>query len=632
MKRSSKKSDKTVRGTPTAVAISILIHAGLFLLAGMFVVFTVVKHKEVEFEPPKPVERPKMKLKKPKVRVRKNTKPRPTAHIVTKVKSADMPDIRLPEVSGMAEGLAGGIGGFDMMPDIDESSLFGDTQSIGNDLEGTFYDFRRDRKGKPIIMDPDKCIQILTRFVRSGWKTTTFSRYYRSPKKLYTTAIAIPPTQSVLAPLAFGEDEKENYCFAVLYKGQLVYKDDITFRFWGLGDDVLIVRVDGKVVLHAPYPRDGKDFDTQPVCSWQTSSPKSRMYWLGDNLSTVGDWITLEAGKPLDLEILIAEVPGGIFQALLTVEVKGEKYPRNPDRGGPTLPLFKTAPLSLDQQETIADDLDAGDACLTNGPVFCDYEVPSNLAEKRMAQASASNRVESLRIVDPSALRTWTPKNGKPFEARYVMTLGGKVVLKSASGRQKKYPLDELSEADRTFIEFSDPPKFKINFSKQGQYVAPPPTSPYEGRQRPLRITDFIFKADLKPTVTKVYPHELTVEFFAIGEEVDGNNYVLLDYEKAGFVPSAENKGMFTLSSPRPVRIQSMAFRDASPMHGTKYGGYLVVVTDERGEIIQYKASHKWLLEIIEQLRQLPQGKHFNKQGERVFPPRPVREDRPYWI
>jgi len=38
---------------PSAVALSILIHAALFLLAGMLAVFTVVKKEEKKFVPPK---------------------------------------------------------------------------------------------------------------------------------------------------------------------------------------------------------------------------------------------------------------------------------------------------------------------------------------------------------------------------------------------------------------------------------------------------------------------------------------------------------------------------------------------------------------------------------------------------
>jgi len=114
------------KGMPSAVLLSIVIHSALFLL----VVFTVVKKKEIKFEPPKMVERPKMKLKKPKVKKTST----PTTRIVTKVNRASMPDIQFPEISGMGEGLGGGIGGFDMMSDFDDVSVFG--QTIGNDLEG----------------------------------------------------------------------------------------------------------------------------------------------------------------------------------------------------------------------------------------------------------------------------------------------------------------------------------------------------------------------------------------------------------------------------------------------------------------------------------------------------------------
>jgi len=156
MKRFRKKIQKMVKGMPSAVLLSILIHAALFLLAGMLVVFTVVKKEEKKFTPPKVVERPKMKLRKPKVKVKKTSKPKPTTRIVTKVNRASMPDIQLPEMSGMADDLAIGIGGFDMMPDFDEGSIFGGRQTIGNDFEGHLYSLRYDRNHRKILMDPEQ--------------------------------------------------------------------------------------------------------------------------------------------------------------------------------------------------------------------------------------------------------------------------------------------------------------------------------------------------------------------------------------------------------------------------------------------------------------------------------------------
>ncbi|RKX38371.1 MAG: hypothetical protein DRP64_15805, partial [Verrucomicrobia bacterium] len=190
---------------PSAVLLSIVIHAALFLLAGMLVVFTVVKKEEQKFVPPKAIERPKMKLRKPKVKVKKTSKPKPTTRIVTKINRASMPDIQLPEMTGMTAGLEGGIGGFDMMPDLGKTGLFGDGQSIGNDFEGTFYDLKRDRSGRNIPMVPLTFSDVLRKFVRNGWKTSDLARYYQSPNKLYTTHFMIPPVFSVVALEAFGE-------------------------------------------------------------------------------------------------------------------------------------------------------------------------------------------------------------------------------------------------------------------------------------------------------------------------------------------------------------------------------------------------------------------------------------------
>ena len=118
MKKVRDKSGKLVKGMPGAVLLSILIHAGFFLLAGALVIFTVVQKDEQEFEPPKAAERPKMKLKKPKVKVQRTSAPKPTARIVTKMKRTSMPVIELPGMAGMGNSLGGGVGGMDLLPDL----------------------------------------------------------------------------------------------------------------------------------------------------------------------------------------------------------------------------------------------------------------------------------------------------------------------------------------------------------------------------------------------------------------------------------------------------------------------------------------------------------------------------------
>ncbi len=598
----------------SAVLLSIAIHVGLFLLAGTLVVFTVVKQKEVEFAPPKPVERPKMKLRKPKVRVKKTAKPKPTTRIVTKVNRTSMPDIQLPEMSGMAEGLGGGIGGFDLMPDLGEVSVFGSGQSIGNDLEGTFYDLKRDRQGRGIPMGNDQFKTVVSKFIRSGWKSSVLSRYYRSPKKLYATSIMIPPMLSYLAPDFFGEPDTGGYNWLVLYKGQIVHRDGGRFRFWGRGDDLLLVRVNGTLVLDGSVDDRGE----RPYCNWQNTDPASLRYYLGNRPSVVGDWFTLEPGVPQDMEILIGEVPGGEFSAMLVVEQEGVEYPKN-RQGGPILPMFKTAEPSRDLVDEIIRNLVPGEACVTNGPIFCDYDPhPQPLATPPDGAGSSPPAPTAAESGSSGALRTWSCNGGKTLEASYVIMVGDKVVLKTAKGRQLKIPLDQFSGEDREFIELAEPPEFNIDFSRLSTLrpVKAPP-----GRElKPIRILDYTFGAKLKQVSAGEYSHELHVEYFAIGAEIDGDRYKLLERKGSSFVPSEQPRRSYSF---RGDPVELIDYELDSQRRGIKPGGYLITVMDKRGKIIQHAESSKWLWKNIENLKKLPVGSYMDKTCTRVYPTSP---------
>jgi len=623
MKRRLKKQQKITKGIPSAVVLSILIHAALFLLAGMLVVFTVVKKEEPKFAPPKAIDRPKMKLKKPKVKVKKTSKPKPTTRIVTKMNRANMPDIQLPEMSGMGDGLDRAIGGFDMMPNFNETTLFGVGQSVGNDLVGTFYDFKRDRSGRDLSPDMDGYLNALKNFVRSGWNTTKLARYYRSPKTLYATTIMIPPVFSLLAPEAFGEPDTVGYLWMAHYKGQLVcpasHPDGITFRFWGMGDDIMVVRASGEVVLNACWPTDfgGRNFRQIIAPNWRSTSADSRKYFYGHNYAEVGDWITLEPGAPQEMEAIIGETPGGHFVAMLAVEVKGAEYEKGP-QGNPILPIFKTAVPSLDLIEAIHENLVPGEVCVTNGPVFCDYDSSSTIASGEPEPVEPPVFAESIK----NEARVWILGEGKKLEGVFVAVIGNKAVLTDSRGRQRKVPVAQLSGDDRLYIELSQSPKFNIDFSKKSQQKFFEESTLLPGANWLPKHIDYVFSARLKQTSAGIYNHELKVEFFAIGEEIEGDNYILFDRQESHFTLTKENGRSHTFAGRTVPLRENVIFIER---RGQKYGGYLVVVTDKRGVIVDYGSSHKWLREIINNLRQLPVGKHFDKAGCRVEPPRPKR-------
>ncbi|MDF7823422.1 SHD1 domain-containing protein [Pontiellaceae bacterium B12227] len=615
MKKRTKKDKGVVKGAPSGFVISILIHAAAFSLAGLLVVFNVVQKEEKKFVPPKPVDRPKMKLKKPKVKVKKTSKPKSSTRIVTKVKRASMPDIQLPEMSGMGEGLAGGIGGFEIIPDLDEVTLFGGGQSIGNDFVGTFYDVKRTRRGTSNGMDPDAFKEVVAKFVRNGWKPSSLAQYYRSPKKLYATSFMVPTVRSSTAPAAFGEPDTGGWCWLAHYKGSLVHKDGITFRFRGQGDDIMVVRVDGKEVLNASWP--GTDV---VISKWQSNDSKNRTYKMGNNTAVVGDWITLEPGVPVDMEVIGGEVPGGHFDMMLVVEEEDVEYELNPQQG-PILPMFKTAYPSFDLIDEISKTMVAEEFSITNGPIFCDFESGRG-SDVVLAREEEPVAVEPAPEEPVSKLRIWTMKSGKTTEAEYVSTIGDKVVLKSSRGKQIRIPAVEMSQEDLKFISLSNPPEFNISFSKQsGQRIIE--TSPFLNEEAP-RIFDWTFGAKLKQTTARSYDYPLTVEYFAIGEQyLDDDKFILFDRQTSTFTPTRENDRSHNFRGERTV--ETMNYSMHSNNYGQKYMGYLITVTDIRGEIIQYAASNDWLYENLENLKKIPIGRYFDDTCTRVHPSGPKR-------
>ncbi|QBG46453.1 hypothetical protein EGM51_03220 [Verrucomicrobia bacterium S94] len=626
MMKRKMRSKKINKGAPSGFIISIAIHAAAFALAGMLVVFNVVQKEEKKFVPPKPVDRPKMKLKKPKVKVKKSVKPKSTTRIVTKVQRAAMPDIQLPEMSGMTEGLVGDIGGFDLGSLDVMPTVLGDDVSAGNDLVGTFYSVMRDRAGRPITYSGDQLREVIHKFMKSGWKTSVLSRYYRSPKKLYASMIVIPEVFSSVAPKAFGESDRDSQYWMVHYKGQIVYPEDITFRFVAQADMVVAVRLNGELVLGAYWHARQEEWMGD---IWRSTSADNRKWWMGNWTAVVGDWVTLKANEPQDIEILISDADG-LCCLMLAIQEEGVEYETRPG-GGPRLPAFKTAYPSLDLQDVIMRDMVPGEISLTNGPVFNDFS--SNSGEHKVAGSPRDNKSEIAEteesVPEPvvpeesSRLRAWHV-GADILEAEYVTRMGDKVVLKDARGKQRKVLWKKLSAEDLEYIELCNPPDLQVSVTSKEE-----PVFAYsDGVKVEVVGHDAVYTGKIRQKSPKAYPHELTAEFFAIGVQNYADTYLLLDRQESTFVLNEENKREFDFSGD-PVHLRKIEPREWETadltVRGEKHYGYLIVVKDKRGEIIAKKATAQWIEDAYEKLKVFPIGRYMNKQGDRVFPQGPPR-------
>ena len=222
--------------------------------------------------------------------------------------------------------------------------------------------------------------------------------------------------------------------------------------------------------------------------------------------------------------------------------------------------------------------------------------------------------------------RDWTTTDGKLFEGEFIIVMGDKAVIRKPNGDEVKIPLTRFSKEDLIFMELAKPPTFKIDlskYSKQHWWPEKYKAYNYGGDWGEIKIDafDYVFTTKLKQMSAGSYNHELHVEVFVIGLEIDGHNYILLDRMKSSFVP-AEQEDLSYQFSGRKVRLYDFEFRQDG-RRGQSYGGYLVIITDSRGEIIAYKTPKDWLYDIVESLRELSLNAHFDKTGTRVFPPRP---------
>ena len=608
------KQHRIKTGAPSGFVISLIFHVAVFFLAGLFVVFTVINKSEPEFEAPPPIERPKMKLKKPKVKVRKSSQPKPSSRIVAKVQMKKMPEIQLPDLEGFGDGLMDGIGTDDSfldMPDLSKSmSIFGKEESIGSDFVGQVYHLKYNRNRGPASMDEDSFRFVLANYVQRGWDDSILEKYYQLPKKLYATYFAVSGMPSTLCTEAFGGGDLECYWIFAVYKGKLVYKEDIRFRFWGIGDAYIFVNVDGKEVLLNTW-RSHKDYFNW----WEGKDSKHLIYMLGNQNMAVGDWIDLKAGQPVDMKVLFGEWAGGSMSGILLVEVEGEKYPKS-HWNGPLLPLFKTQELTWDDLTEIYKYLPEDECSLTNGPVFSDIDSSGKgIADAREADASPVNPSSGKE----TGLRRWTLNDGRVVEAVFKQMLFNKAVLEDENGNEIKVALDEFCDEDLTFVQLQTPPKLDIEFAPLSRQRVFPPTIKGETPIRGLLYT-FCVKIRQVSGNKSPYRFPLTAEFFAIGQQIGEDTRVLLERQTADLSLSKENDFSFTFQG---EEIQLLDYTTNDERRGTRYDGYLVVIRDINGRIIAHKTSSNGLFTNLDNLSRLKVGWHFDDHCRRALPVAP---------
>jgi hypothetical protein len=181
--------------------------------------------------------------------------------------------------------------------------------------------------------------------------------------------------------------------------------------------------------------------------------------------------------------------------------------------------------------------------------------------------------------------RIWQTVDGTVYEGSFEAIVFRKARIRDSAGDVHLVPIKELSPADLKYVSLNVAPKMSIRVRKKNRQrpfmdwsIDDDVTSLYTYTVRLTETSDFHSKA------------KLSAELFVIGEEVDGDNYVLMHRELSDFVFPEEKKSIYEF------RTAEIPFRhyyahwanqgDAGKNRGVTLLGYLVAVFDSKGTLI----------------------------------------------
>ena len=229
-------------------------------------------------------------------------------------------------------------------------------QNLDGCLIGTIIDFKKNGKGED---RPDwlKTYNADARsLIENNFSQGSLFKFHVPQKNVALTHLWIPPQPAGNGPKAFGvADTVKPSGFVVYYTGSLASYKKGRWRFWGYFDDFLFVRVNGRIV----FDSNGCDGKASPRSDWKSSAPneigKAWCPQKGWGKMAPSDWFELQPNKPVKIELMIGEHPGGVVGGLLLIEESGVSYPKNTD-GTVAYPIFTMRPLSNAARFDLQDD------------------------------------------------------------------------------------------------------------------------------------------------------------------------------------------------------------------------------------------------------------------------------------
>jgi len=344
-----------------ALGISIILHLAIFLTISGIVIIQAVAPKTVFIASEQPVlsqdlpPLPEVPEDSPQVSDNTNAEEKeipssnlaPSIETISSNAAAVLPAFTVaPPVAVAGNGMTGignpasGAGTGSSGGSGIKFSPFGSSDIMAGGLEGYFYDLKQTKDGKPTGMDIPRWEKFIRGFAGSSWRPDSLRDYYKSPNPLYIQQFFIPTQLSVEGPKSFGlRDVKPDFWIA-LYSGTIVAPEDGDYTFCGFGDDVLLVRINGRLVLDAGWyltMTGDKEVKTYPN-QWSKVYKERGQLRIGKTFHAI-------AGESIKMEVLISD-RGGWCAFFLFLRKEGSEYAKLSD-GTPKLPVFQLRPQTV---------------------------------------------------------------------------------------------------------------------------------------------------------------------------------------------------------------------------------------------------------------------------------------------
>ena len=328
----SKKKRSTVF---IVIAATIIVH--LLGLGGLAAIKIIeVLQPEPEFEAPPVVEvkpPPPPPPPPPTSKRAQRSMPRPQPLAVKNAQNTSVPAIEMNNANltvGGGRGFGGGLGSLGgAVADALRITSFGYDQAMEGTLEGTLYDLKQNTKKRSLIergTDLEKHASGIFKSFTGNFRQDALSRkYFKSETLLYGAYFVIPNASADAAPRAFkAEGVIAPNLICAVYTGTYRPTKSGRFRLFGRGDDVLVVRINGKTVLDGSWLKEHYSRWSQSASAKREDEENPQRYFGINKPGVTGDWFDLTAGRETQVEIVIAEIPGGAFGAYLLIEGKGK--------------------------------------------------------------------------------------------------------------------------------------------------------------------------------------------------------------------------------------------------------------------------------------------------------------------